>query len=236
MTMVYRLSGGDVLALEHDTPFPPAHHALQDPSGLIAIGDTLHPERLLDAYHQGIFPWYSAGQPVLWWTPDPRMVLFPAELKVSHSLEKRMRRKDYQVRFDTSFRAVMQACATAPRPDQDGTWITPDIIDAYCRLHETGYAHSVETWMDGQLVGGLYGVSLGKLFYGESMFHHAADASKIAFVTLVRHLQQQGFGMIDCQMHTQHLARFGGREIPRSEFLDRLTALIQTPVPEHCWP
>ncbi len=229
MSDFYRLPGGDVAALDAETPFPPLQHALREPNGLLAIGGDLGPRRLLNAYARGIFPWYSPGQPVLWWSPDPRMVLFPEELRVSRSLEKRLRRQDYEIRFDSAFRAVMQACAATPRPDQDGTWIAPEMIEAYCRLHALGHAHSVETWIAGKLAGGLYGVAIGRMFYGESMFHHVTDASKIAFVHLVRYLRQHGFGMLDCQMNTAHLARFGAREIPRSEFSEKLSQLIDMP-------
>jgi leucyl/phenylalanyl-tRNA--protein transferase len=212
--------------LDNDTPFPPLERALKEPSGLLAAGGTLSPQRLLDAYRRGIFPWYSPDQPPLWWSPDPRMVLFPRELKVSRSLTKRLKKQDYEIRIDTAFREVMLACASTPRPGQDGSWIVPEILEGYCALHALGYAHSVETWMDGQLAGGLYGVSIGRMFYGESMFHHATDASKLAFVHLVRHLEQQGYGMVDCQMHTPHLASLGAREIPRDEFARRLAELV----------
>ncbi len=226
MSAFYRLLGGDVVALESDTPFPPLQAALQHPNGLLAIGGDLTPQRLLDAYARGIFPWFSPEEPILWWSPDPRMVMFPNELKISRSLAKRLKKTDYEVRFDSAFRRVMQACSQAPREGQNGTWIVPDMIAAYCRLHELGYAHSAETWIDGELVGGLYGVKLGRMFYGESMFHRVTDASKIAFVHMVRRLQQQGVGMIDCQMHTSHLASLGAREIPRAEFSQKLTELV----------
>lgn len=212
--------------LDTDTPFPPLDRALNEPSGLLAAGGDLTPQRLLDAYRHGIFPWYNPGQPPLWWSPDPRMVLFPDELKVSRSLAKRLKKQDYEIRCDTAFREVMLACASTPRPEQDGSWIVPEILEGYCGLHALGYAHSIETWMDDKLVGGLYGVAIGRMFYGESMFHHATDASKLAFVHLVRHLKQQGYGMIDCQMHTPHLASLGAREIPRNEFARRLTELV----------
>lgn len=228
MNAYYRLPGGHVAALESNTPFPPLSHALKNPNGLIAIGGDLTPQRLLDAYRHGIFPWFSEGEPILWWSPDPRMVLFPPELKISRSLAKRLKRQDYVVRFDTDFRAVMQACSQTPRDGQPGTWIVPEMIDAYCQLHELGYAHSVETWIDGKLVGGLYGVKLGNMFYGESMFHHVTDTSKIAFVHLVRWLQQIDVGMIDCQMHTPHLATFGAREIPRNMFAAKLAELVNS--------
>jgi len=212
--------------LADNSPFPLLESALQEPNGLLAAGGDLSPERLLAAYRQGIFPWYSEGQPILWWSPDPRMVLFPDELKISRSLAKRLRNSDYEVRFDMAFRDVMLACAETQRPQQDGTWITADIIDAYCKLHELGYAHSAETWIDGRLMGGVYGVAIGHMFYGESMFHHVADASKIAFVHMVQRLKQQGFELIDCQMKTSHLASLGAREITRAEFSQRLAELV----------
>lgn len=220
--------------LAANAAFPAIETALHEPNGLLAAGGDLSAERLLDAYRVGVFPWYSKGQPILWWSPDPRMVMFPAELKISGTLAKRLRKNDYEIRFDSSFREVMLACATTPRPDQDGTWITQDIVDAYCRLHDFGYAHSVESWIDGQLKGGIYGVAIGRMFYGESMFHHVTDASKIAFVHLIQHLQQQGFGMLDCQMKTAHLASLGAREISRAEFSLKLTELVNcSQAPSH---
>jgi leucyl/phenylalanyl-tRNA--protein transferase len=235
LSFVYKLPGGDVAALELDTPFPPLSAALKDPNGLLAIGGDLSPQRLLTAYARGIFPWYSPGEPVLWWSPDPRMVLFPEELNITRSLSKRLNKPDYEVRFDTAFRQVMEACASTPRDGQPGTWIVPEMIEAYCRLHALGHAHSVETWIDGQLVGGLYGVAIGRMFYGESMFHHVTDASKLAFVHLVRYLRHHGFGMIDCQMKTEHLARFGAREIPRTAFAMQLNGLINMSHPYEVW-
>jgi len=221
--------------LDRDSLFPPVEAALAEPNGLLAAGADLSPARLLEAYRHGIFPWFGEEQPILWWSPDPRMVLFPSELQVSRSLAKRLRKQDYEVRMDTAFHAVMNACATTPRHGQLGTWITEDIIDAYCRLHELGHAHSVETWIDGKLVGGIYGVAIGGMFYGESMFHHATDASKIALTYLMRHLERNGFGMMDCQMKTQHLVSLGGREIPRKEFSRRLTELINLPLSPGKW-
>jgi len=221
--------------LERNAPFPPIEAALIEPNGLLAAGGDLSPGRLLEAYRHGIFPWFGEEQPILWWSPDPRMVLFPPELRVSRSLAKRLRKPDYEVRYDTAFHEVMTACATTPRHGQVGTWITPDIIDAYCRLHELGYAHSVETWIDEKLVGGIYGVAIGGMFYGESMFHRATDASKIALTYLMRHLEQNGFGMMDCQMKTQHLTSLGGREIPRKEFSRRLTELVNLPQAPGKW-
>jgi len=222
----YQLPSGKVAALDNDTPFPPIQNALSKPNGLLAIGGNLSSERLLTAYRSGIFPWFSEGEPVLWWSPDPRMVLFPQDFKVSKSLAKRLKKKDYEVRFNTNFRQVMEACAETNRPGQDGTWITTEIIDAYCELHQLGYAHSAETWIDNSLVGGLYGVLINKMFYGESMFHHLTDASKIAFAHLVQFLTVQDVGMIDCQMNTQHLASLGAQEIPRTEFMMHLKKLI----------
>lgn len=215
--------------LKREDDFPAAEQALTEPNGLLAAGADLSPARLIQAYRRGIFPWFSAAQPILWWTPDPRMVLMPAELKISRSLARRLKKPDYEVRFDSAFRQVMEACANTPRPGQAGTWITPDIIHAYCRLHEMGYAHSAETWMADELVGGIYGIGLGRMFYGESMFHHVRDGSKIAFVHLVRRLQQQDYGMLDCQMQTAHLASLGAREIPRKEFSQRLSELVDYP-------
>lgn len=212
--------------LEPDERFPPAEKALRDPNGLLAAGADLTPERLIEAYSLGIFPWFNAGEPILWWSPNPRMVLFPAELKLSRSLKKVLRNREYEVRLDTSFTQVMQACAQ-PRRGQHGTWITPMMIEAYTALHSRGIAHCAETWIDGELVGGLYGVALGRMFYGESMFSTVTDASKIAFVHLVWQLRRWGFGMIDCQMKTAHLATLGAKEIPRHEFIRRLNELIQ---------
>lgn len=222
-----QLAGGQVAVLGPDSPFPPADHALTDPDGLIAIGADLSESRLLAAYSNGIFPWFSEGQPILWWSPDPRMVLFPAELKISRSMAKRLKKTDYEVRFNTAFLQVMQACAQAQRPEQDGTWITDNMINAYTALHASGHAWSAETWVNNELVGGLYGVAIGRMFYGESMFHRMTDASKVAFIHLVQKLQHKGFGLIDCQMKTPHLASLGAREIPRHEFLQQVSELIK---------
>ena len=211
--------------LNSEDPFPPVTRALTEPNGLVAAGADLSATRLIAAYRDGIFPWFSPGQPILWWSPDPRMVLFPPELKVSRSLAKVLHNRNYEIRIDYNFRAVMQACAE-PRGAQPGTWITSEMIAAYCELHRRGCAHSVETWIDGSLAGGLYGLALGGMFFGESMFTRAANASKIAFVHLVRQLEQWDFGMIDCQMHTSHLASLGAREIPRSDFMRNLRDLI----------
>jgi len=209
-------------------PFPPLTQALAEPNGLLAAGGELSAARLIEAYRNGIFPWFNHGQPILWWSPDPRMVLIPRELKVARSLGKILRNRDYEVRADTDFRQVISACA-APRATQDGTWISAEMIAAYGALHERGIAHSIETWIDGELAGGLYGVAIGRMFYGESMFTRVPDASKIALVHLVRELQRRDFGMVDCQMHTRHLASFGAREIPRADFMRKLQELVNCP-------
>ena len=211
--------------LSGDADFPPVERALRRPSGLLAAGADLSPERLLRAYRLGIFPWFSEGEPILWWSPDPRTVLFPHELKLSRSLRKTLRKSLYQVRADTAFEQVMEGCSQ-PRPNQSGTWITENMKQAYCTLHALGVAHSVETWHDGQLVGGLYGIALGRMFYGESMFSRMSDASKTALAALVHQLDAWGFGLIDCQMHTPLLASFGAREIPRSEFTRHVAELV----------
>lgn len=221
----YQLPNGRVASIDGNCDFPEISSALREPNGLIAIGGDLSLPRLLSAYRHGIFPWFSDGEPILWWSPDPRMVLFPDELKVAESLKKTLRKQKFEVRFNTAFREVISACSNTLRSGQDGTWITQDIIDAYCALHEAGYAVSAESWLDGKLAGGCYGVKIGNMFYGESMFHHVTDASKIAFVSLVEHLNHQGVGMIDCQMKTAHLASLGAREINREEFIKNLAIL-----------
>lgn len=219
--------------------FPPVSSALtapNGPNGLLAAGGDLSPQRILAAYRRGIFPWFSAGEPILWWTPDPRMVLFPAELKISRSLAKTLRNADYEVRLDTDFAAVVAACAGTPRAGQSGTWITPEMQAAYCRLHELGYAHSVDVWIAGKLVGGLYGIALGRAFYGESMFSRRRDASKIALAHLCAHLQRLEFGIIDCQMETEHLSSLGARPIPRRDFVALLDRLATTGSAPGHWP
>jgi len=216
--------------LTGDAPFPPVGRALRSPNGLLAAGGDLSAPRLLEAYRHGIFPWFNPDEPVLWWSPDPRMVLIPGEFKISRSLARVLRNTAYEVGCDTAFEEVMRACA-APRGDLGGTWISEYMIAAYCALHKMGYAHSVETRVDGKLVGGLYGIAIGRMFYGESMFSHAGNASKIALAHLARQLERWEFGMIDCQMSTPHLASLGAREIPRGEFVARLQELINcTPV------
>ena len=216
--------------------FPPVAKALSEPNGLLAAGGDLSPQRLLAAYRRGIFPWFSAGEPLLWWSPDPRMVLFPDELKISRSLAKTLRNADYEVRLDSAFGEVIRACARKPRAGQSGTWITPEMQQAYRELHRLGYAHSVETWIAGKLVGGLYGIAIGWAFYGESMFADARDASKIALAHLCAYLKLRGFGIIDCQMETRHLASLGARPIPRCDFAARLEALCAHGDAAGRWP
>ena len=203
---------------------------------LLAVGGDLTPDRLLLAYSQGIFPWYEEGLPILWHSPDPRMVLEVEALHVPRSLRKTMRQQPYRITLDTAFREVIEACAAAPRVGQDGTWITEEMKDAYCELHRLGYAHSVEAWATNhQLVGGLYGVSLGAMFFGESMFAKAKDASKIAFVTLVEFLRRRGITLVDCQVHTEHLERFGAVEWPRRRFLTELAKALESPTHSGPW-
>ncbi len=220
--------------LNADDPFPPVHSALREPDGLLAAGGGLSQVRLLEAYRHGIFPWYSEGQPVLWWSPDPRMVLDPAALSISRSLRKRLRARHYEVRVDTRFREVMRECA-APRGVETGTWITDEMAQAYAALHRAGFAHSVETWIDNALAGGLYGVAVGRVFFGESMFTRATDASKTALAHLARQLVRWEFGLIDCQMATPHLASLGAREIPREDFLQALSELVNYPTRTGSW-
>lgn len=215
--------------------FPPVEMAREEMGGLLAVGGNLLPDRLLDAYRRGIFPWGTVDGYPLWYTPDPRMVLFPEEFRLTRSLRKTLRAGKFAVRFDHDFPGVMAACAATPRAGQDGTWITPEMKEAYSRLHELGWAHSVETYEGDVLVGGLYGLAIGRMFYGESMFSHRNDASKVAFAHLVRYLVSKQFGMIDCQMHTDHLASLGAYEIPRAAFLARLQALTAAGSPRSIW-
>lgn len=221
--------------LRPDDPFPPVSRALRSPNGLLCAGADLSPRRLLDAYAKGIFPWFSEGDPILWWSPHPRMVLFPDELKVSRSLRKAVAKGLFETRYDTAFAQVMAECA-APRDGQAGTWIVPEMVAAYTRLHELGFAHSVESWRDGELAGGLYGILLDRVFFGESMFSRATDASKVALVKLVERLRALGVRVIDCQQATRHLASLGAREIPRREFARLLAESIQYPPTGSRWP
>jgi leucyl/phenylalanyl-tRNA--protein transferase len=213
--------------------FPDPSLAGED--GILAAGGSLEPEVLLEAYSRGIFPWYAEGSPILWWSPDPRMVLFPDDFKVSKSLAQTIRRGDFEIRTDTEFRDVIRHCASQPRPGQEGTWITREMIQAYIRLHEMGYAHSFETWRENRLVGGLYGVSLGSAFFGESMFHHERDASKFALHFLVEFARRHGIGLIDAQQSTAHLRRLGAREIQRKTFLEILEKSLRNPTMKGCW-
>lgn len=214
-----------IFRLVDDMVFPPPDYA--DPSGLIAVGGDLSSERLLEAYRVGIFPWYSEDQPILWWSPDPRFVLELDQFKISRSLGKTLRRRVFHVSFDRVFDDVIAACAAVPREGQSGTWITPEMQEAYIKLHGLGFAHSVEAWFEGKLVGGLYGVSLGKAFFGESMFHRKPDASKVALAILVENLKKWGFHFIDSQMATEHMNRLGAAEIPRRIFLKRLQSALR---------
>ena len=221
--MLAWLHGGD--------PFPPVERALKNPNGLLAAGGELSSERLLQAYRHGVFPWYSGDEPILWWSPDPRMVLYCDELKVARSLAKSVRNKGYSVRVDTAFAAVLEGCADRP----EGTWLGADMRKAYLRLHRAGYAHSFETWRGRELVGGLYGVAIGRMFYGESMFSRATDASKVALVALARELAARQFPLIDCQMQTALLGSLGAREIPRRAFLRSLATLVNYAEPPGKW-
>ena len=220
--------------LERDDPFPPVETALKNPNGLLCAGADLTAARLLAAYRHGIFPWYSGDEPILWWSPDPRMVLFCDELKVSRSLAKNVRNREYRVTSDTVFNEVLVGCAS-PRKGEAGTWLGKVMRKAYLALHQAGHAHSFETWHGNQLVGGLYGVAIGHAFYGESMFSRATDASKVALVALVETLRERGFPMVDCQQRTPLLASLGGREIPRRQFLRRVTILVNYPEPPGKW-
>ncbi len=207
-----------------DSPFfPPPDLARED--GLLAVGGDLSPERLLIAYQMGIFPWYSAGEPILWWAPDPRLVLFPDEFRISRRLSRTIRKNHFEISADTRFREVIESCA-GPRKTGDGTWIVPDMVEAYCRLHEIGFAHSIECSMNGKLAGGLYGVAIGSIYFGESMFSSEKDASKIALAYLVTYLKNQGYDLIDCQIPTDHLKSMGAREIPGNEFYKRLEKAV----------
>ena len=215
--------------------FPPLDKAMREPNGLLAAGGELSPAWLLAAYSRGAFPWFDRSDPILWWSPDPRMVLYPDRVRIRRSLAKRLRRGDFEVRFDTDFRSVIGACA-APREPGGGTWIHPEMQSAYWRLHELGFAHSVETYQHGTLVGGLYGIALGRVFFGESMFSNVSDASKVALAHLARYLEKQGFAVIDCQMTTNHLAFMGAVEIPRQRFAAILTRWsVQEAAPGR-WP
>jgi leucyl/phenylalanyl-tRNA---protein transferase len=216
-----------VFILDTTNRFPDPDHS--DKSGLLAVGGDLSPNRLLAAYTSGIFPWYSKDEPILWWSPDPRLILIPNKIKISKSLNQTMRNKGFEVKFDTDFEEVIHECATIRRPEGNGTWITEEMKEAYIHLHQLGYAHSVGTYLHGRLVGGLYGVSLGKVFFGESMFFKLRDASKISLVTLVRKLAEWKFHFIDAQIETSHLLSMGGELIPRKDFLTNLKDALNFP-------
>jgi leucyl/phenylalanyl-tRNA--protein transferase len=220
--------------LEPEDPFPPVERALKSPSGLLCAGADLSTGRLLQAYQRGIFPWYSRGEPVLWWSPDPRMVLHCDELNVPRSLAKSVRNKGFEVRIDSAFPEVLAGCSE-PRKGEPGTWLSSEMQAAYLALHQAGYAHCFETWHENELVGGLYGVAIGRMFYGESMFSRKTDASKVALVTLVQFLKSRGFPLIDCQMRTPLLASLGAREIPRRAFLRALSTLVNYAEPPGLW-
>ena len=209
-----------------DLEFPDPDEA--DESGLLAIGGDLSIERLKLAYSKGIFPWYEDGMPILWWSPDPRMVLYPEKMIISHSLKQSIKKKQFTVTIDTAFEKVIKNCSKTSRKGEKGTWITRDMQNAYIRLHEAGFAHSAEAWLDGELVGGLYGVALGKAFFGESMFHHVTNASKVAFHHLVDKLASWNFKIIDAQVYTNHLESLGGEMIPRREFIQILEGALKT--------
>lgn len=219
---------------DEETPFPPVHQALRDPDGLLAIGGSLSQRRLLHAYQRGIFPWYGQGQPVLWWSPDPRTVLYPERLRISRSLRRLLRRSLYRVTLDRAFAEVMAACAE-PRRGQEGTWITADMRAAYGRLHRHGSAHSVEVWQGQRLVGGLYGVAMGGIFFGESMFSRGADASKVALAHLCGQLSLWSFAVIDCQTRTEHLMRLGAEQLPRPAFMRLLRSALALPTRPGPW-
>lgn len=222
-----------VYRLSDELVFPPVH--LATPEGLLAVGGDLSPERLLLAYRMGIFPWYSEGDPILWWSPDPRLVLYPKDIRLSRSLKKTIRQKKYKITFDSEFEQVIKSCARVRRGAGEGTWITGEMANAYCKLNELGYAHSVEAWHEGRLAGGLYGVSLGRCFFGESMFSKVRDASKVALVGLAQRLDRKGFDLIDCQVSSEHLARLGAREIVRDKFIDELNRSIAGPTLVGSW-
>ena len=229
--------------LEHDAPFPPVESALRHPNGLLAAGGDLSARRLLTAYRNGIFPWYSGSEPLLWWSPDPRMVLYTVDFRVSRSLAKSVRNRGYVTRMDTAFAQVLAGCAGPRDFGRDmactdagaRTWLSMDMQAAYQKLHQLGYAHSVETWQGDVLVGGLYGVAIGRMFFGESMFSRGRDASKVALAALIGELLRRQFPMIDCQMNTPHLASFGAREIGRREFLRSVGALVHYDEPPGSW-
>ncbi len=222
-----------VFLLDKNLIFPPVEQAIE--GGILAVGGDLSPERLLLAYREGIFPWYSEGEPIIWWSPDPRFVLFPDELRISRTTRQVLARKIFDISFDSDFEGVITRCASVKRRRQRGTWITEEMRDAYIELHRLGYVHSVESWREGRLVGGLYGVSLGRIFFGESMFALESNASKVALVTLVKVLKLKGFKLIDSQVYTEHMEHFGAREIPRGEYLTLLKECLRDETLKGSW-
>ncbi len=217
-----------------DQDFPSTSKALEEPNGLLAAGGCLSTQRIINAYQQGIFPWYSAEDPILWWSPNPRLIIFPDKLHISKSLKKTQRKQTFQLSFDNAFADVIQACAM-PRDQESGTWLVPEMQEAYIRLHAEGHAHSIEAWYQGELVGGLYGIAIGRVFFGESMFHTKTDASKIAFAALAQRLTEWGYQLIDCQVHTDHLASLGAKEIPRANFGVLLRRFLQNKPHANAW-
>ncbi|MEM8890673.1 MAG: leucyl/phenylalanyl-tRNA--protein transferase [Bacteroidota bacterium] len=222
-----------IFALNEEIFFPPPY--LANPDGILAVGGDLSPERLILAYEMGIFPWYSPEEPIIWWSPDPRFVLYPAELRVSKSMRPYLNGSRFRVSFDEAFSEVVSNCQKIYRPGQQGTWITGEMLDAYCHLHEMGLAHSVEVWQEDQLVGGLYGISMGRCFFGESMFSKVSNASKTGFIRLIRTLEEKGFELIDCQVHTPHLESLGAQHIPRELFLKQLAEGLKEPSLKGNW-
>jgi leucyl/phenylalanyl-tRNA--protein transferase len=222
-----------VFLLSQKIEFPSPHLAEED--GLLAVGGCLSEERLLRAYKMGIFPWFSEGDPVLWWSPDPRLVLYPQEIRVSKSLQKVIRKKQFHLTMDTAFTRVINACASSRTQNNEGTWLTEYMIESYIKLHESGFAHSVEVWYKGELAGGLYGVSLGRCFFGESMFTRLSNASKVAFVALVHFLEKLSFDLIDCQITTRHMVSFGAKEVPRAIFLKQVEDSLQFSTKKGKW-
>ncbi len=214
--------------------FPALDQALDEPNGLIAIGGCLAPQRIVNAYRHGIFPWFNPGEPILWWSPDPRLILFPEQLNISRSLNKTLRKKRFEIRHDQAFAEVMRACA-APRREQGGTWITGGMYRAYNQLHDQGIAHSFEAWQDGELAGGLYGLAIGQVFFGESMFHRKTDASKVAFVHMVKQLTDWGYQLIDCQVSSEHLSSLGAEEISRRDFANLLNQFCNRQPDARAW-
>ena len=223
---LHRMLNVHWLDTDPNSPFPPLEQALTDPNGLLAVGGDLSSTRLLNAYKQGVFPWYNPGEPILWWSPDPRCVLYPPQLKISRSLHKTLNKQLFEIRFDSAFIDVMLACAQ-PREKQAGTWITRDMLKGYVNMHEQGFGHSIECWQNNRLVGGLYGLAIGRVFFGESMFSLVTDASKVALVTLCQWLQTNGYELIDSQVHTPHLESMGAQLIPRADYAAQIKNLTQ---------